>query len=643
MVQTNNEDDLEDFLPHYVEQSPRRVKDFEERDVFETVELDESTAITRQVCHELINELSDIMKRLQIGSLDRSEEERLETLSHRLDDITPNVFDEEVESLRSQLESEREIVFKKVKEIQVKDIMLAAEASEKVDLAFVIDCTGSMAPHIQNVKDNIKKIVRKVRKVHCHLSLRLALVGYRDINNRDDRFEILDFTSSMDEFERFLSSLRAISAPHRDRPEDIAGAVRMVNRNLSWSNSQPTRIVFLIADYPCHGSQFHNLKDHYPHGTPGIDIKDEFHILSKNRDVDFGSMSLYFGRITSHCDNMISVLQADNIDIKPLNMIEPVHLVGCVTKSVRNSIFKTMTVSGRHELLSYVKTKGGKKRGGRAVKEKNFSITEKMLSRDEWEGRDIHRVKLYRNRPIKSIEQLMSPIEVGRLKKFIYNMLNKQEKETTMFMRRAEEPFAEGGQRIVFHAQISRKEKDLGSEDSSAVLKCFKHIGRGVHDLNRYFEQMEISSIACFLARKYNQSPLRPSHCATIDFLQVCVIEEESDEISEDKGERRFCAEHVLNTRKSPFTRFSNNLGYWDEDHLDESLLRFTAWTHAITDGYLLVTDLQGIKKGHSFTLSDPAILCTDLLRFGGTNLGATSIDRCKAITTFLLSERGWL
>ena len=153
---------------------------------------------------------------------------------------------------------------------------------------------------------------------------------------------------------------------------------------------------------------------------------------------------------------------------------------------------------------------------------------------------------------------------------------------------------------------------------------------------------METSSIAAFLAQKYNESPLRPKHCATIEFLQVCVVEEEATG-REDSGERRFCAESLLDTKKYPFTRFSNNLGYWDEEILNESLLRFTKWTHTITDGYLVVTDLQGIKKENSFTLSDPAILCTDHLRFGGTNLGPKGINKCMKSTTSLLAERDWL
>ena len=43
-----------------------------------------------------------------------------------------------------------------------------------------------------------------------------------------------------------------------------------------------------------------------------------------------------------------------------------------------------------------------------------------------------------------------------------------------------------------------------------------------------------------------------------------------------------------------------------------------------------MVVDLQGvISKPHGIVLTDPAILCSDLSRFGATNLGDTAMTRC--------------
>eukprot|EP00541_Cyclophora_tenuis_P016185 CAMPEP_0116573890 /NCGR_PEP_ID=MMETSP0397-20121206/19061_1 /TAXON_ID=216820 /ORGANISM="Cyclophora tenuis, Strain ECT3854" /LENGTH=164 /DNA_ID=CAMNT_0004102537 /DNA_START=14 /DNA_END=510 /DNA_ORIENTATION=+ len=124
------------------------------------------------------------------------------------------------------------------------------------------------------------------------------------------------------------------------------------------------------------------------------------------------------------------------------------------------------------------------------------------------------------------------------------------------------------------------------------VFKSFKHIGEGLHDMKQY-KQIEVSTVASFLSNHYNKST-RPAHCGRVSYLDACVVEEKSDE-HEEIGERRFCAEEPLPPGK--FIKFSNNTGYWDESHLDETLLRFTLFTFEATGGYLMLTDLQGVKE----------------------------------------------
>lgn len=57
------------------------------------------------------------------------------------------------------------------------------------------------------------------------MNLRLALVGYRDFcDSTRFGFEVLDFVTSADEFESFLSCLDASGGG--DTPEDLAGAIQ---------------------------------------------------------------------------------------------------------------------------------------------------------------------------------------------------------------------------------------------------------------------------------------------------------------------------------------------------------------------------------------------------------------------------------
>ncbi|RIA79403.1 hypothetical protein C1645_840768, partial [Glomus cerebriforme] len=84
--------------------------------------------------------------------------------------------------------------------------------SMDVDLCFVLDCTGSMSPHIAAAKDCVSAI-----------------------SNYDD-------------------------------PEDVLGGLNAAITQLSWRNG--TRVLFHIGDYPPHGSQFHDFRDDYPNGDP---------------------------------------------------------------------------------------------------------------------------------------------------------------------------------------------------------------------------------------------------------------------------------------------------------------------------------------------------------------------------------------
>ncbi|KAI1692290.1 alpha-kinase family domain-containing protein [Ditylenchus destructor] len=85
------------------------------------------------------------------------------------------------------------------------------------------------------------------------------------------------------------------------------------------------------------------------------------------------------------------------------------------------------------------------------------------------------------------------------------------------------------------------------------------------------------------------------------------------------------------------FFRFSNNADYVMLEStckvhdltfdVVELLMAFSHWTYQITRGYLIVVDLQGIistdESGRkTLELTDPAIHCENLARFGRTNLG---------------------
>jgi hypothetical protein len=63
-----------------------------------------------------------------------------------------------------------------------------------------------MGSYIASAKNSIRDIIKCLGSTNCNMNLRLALVGYRDVRD-SKRFEVLDFVSSVDEFEHFLANL----------------------------------------------------------------------------------------------------------------------------------------------------------------------------------------------------------------------------------------------------------------------------------------------------------------------------------------------------------------------------------------------------------------------------------------------------
>ncbi|KAL7578865.1 hypothetical protein ACA910_006842 [Epithemia clementina (nom. ined.)] len=592
-----------------------------------------------------MKELASLLGKVNTSTATTAEEHKLLSAQKKLDKLKSELktakkseTDIELSYLRSSTARSLADVRMTMKKKDIRSVIRAVSAAESVDLCFVVDCTSSMQPYIASVKNSIRDIVFRVRATNANLRLRLAFVAYRGVEDDKKGSELLDFVTSVDAFLNFMQLIPARNG-ERKYGENMAGGIQRAN-SLCWE--QPTRVCFIIADMSCHGDEFLS-GTVYPSGTPGIDIVLELKTLQA-KTLENGTMTLNFGRITSTTDNMLSRFKEHyGIEISVVDVKDSSKMTASVTTGLRKSIFKTMTVSGGAarsvSFMPVVDPLSGTSKSARLSK-KSYMIEPKRPSFDEWKHQAAVKVNLFRNRGIKKINDLQEPLQSGLLSFFSTEpKRTDRTKSSTMFMRRAAHPFAEGEIRIAFHAQLSRLECNLSNEKSSMVLKSYKHVGKGLNDRNQYLKQMEVSTIAHFLACKYNTSCERPSHCGMISLLDVCVVEEESED-NEKHGDRRFCAEEPLPV--GTFTKFSNNTGHWDEDNLHETLLRFTDFTFQATNGYLMVTDLQGVQNGNSFTLTDPVILCKDIERFGNTNLGPVMMAKCIESTRALMKENDW-
>jgi uncharacterized protein YegL len=158
-----------------------------------------------------------------------------------------------------------------------------------LDIAFVVDFSGSMAPalnaikaEIANIANNIPPLVRK-QCANISLLMRIALVPFRDIG--DGALRGVEFitvpsdinATTVDAFNtQQVATLSAALGRLKaegggDIPEDVFGALRKTLA-LGWSSR--VRYAVLITDGPAHGARFigsQRLKDDHPSASNDAD------------------------------------------------------------------------------------------------------------------------------------------------------------------------------------------------------------------------------------------------------------------------------------------------------------------------------------------------------------------------------------
>ncbi|KAI1704811.1 alpha-kinase family domain-containing protein [Ditylenchus destructor] len=137
----------------------------------------------------------------------------------------------------------------------------------------------------------------------------LAFVGYRDFGDTI-QFELLPFTESAEYFRQFSSKIQATGGGHDNGPEDVFGGLEKAISDLSWSDiSMCTKVIFHIADHPCHGKIYHTNgyphRDHYPGGDPNGRTAENLFNSIREKGIQY-----HFGKITSYTDKMIEMFSA---------------------------------------------------------------------------------------------------------------------------------------------------------------------------------------------------------------------------------------------------------------------------------------------------------------------------------------------
>ncbi len=125
-----------------------------------------------------------------------------------------------------------------------------ASALPRIEAAFVLDTTGSMAGLIDGAKHKVWSIANQMASARQQTDLRLALIGYRD---RGDAYVTrrFDLSGDVDALYAELQQYRAEGGG--DTPEAVNQALHEAVSALGWSTgSNVYRVIFLVGDAPPH-------------------------------------------------------------------------------------------------------------------------------------------------------------------------------------------------------------------------------------------------------------------------------------------------------------------------------------------------------------------------------------------------------
>jgi len=142
----------------------------------------------------------------------------------------------------------------------VNHLMMRVECAEmnNVDIAFVVDATGSMGDELNYLKEEMNDIIFKSKQISSTLNFHFANVFYRDEGREEYLTKEMDFDRVLSKSVQFIDEQRAGGGG--DYEEAVEVALDKAINDLSWNEEARTRIIFLILDAPPHNTDANQKK-----------------------------------------------------------------------------------------------------------------------------------------------------------------------------------------------------------------------------------------------------------------------------------------------------------------------------------------------------------------------------------------------
>ncbi len=142
---------------------------------------------------------------------------------------------------------------KTTKDKQVNKLVLENtvkhNTAKKIDIAFMVDATGSMGDELEYLKVELTDVIAKVKTKNPTATVNMGAVFYRDKGD-DYVTRKSDFSTDIDQTVKFIKKQSADGGG--DFPEAVDIALSESINDLQWSSDATSRILFLVLDAPPH-------------------------------------------------------------------------------------------------------------------------------------------------------------------------------------------------------------------------------------------------------------------------------------------------------------------------------------------------------------------------------------------------------
>lgn len=124
------------------------------------------------------------------------------------------------------------------------------EFSPVVDIAFIVDATGSMSDEIAFLKEDLQDILNNAAQLQSDKTIFTGTVFYRDNDGDQYLTRKSEFTSDIESTVKFIGEQSADGGG--DTPEAVHTALEVTLNELQWHGSAYSKLAFLVLDAPAH-------------------------------------------------------------------------------------------------------------------------------------------------------------------------------------------------------------------------------------------------------------------------------------------------------------------------------------------------------------------------------------------------------